>query len=74
MKNALALAALEALGAALVPLALGTTQPWPGSLDHSFGNGGVVATEAQLPDDPCEADAAVLQPDGKVVTAVTRTP
>jgi uncharacterized delta-60 repeat protein len=38
-----------------------------GSLDPSFGNDGVV--ETSIPDGYAEANAAVLQPDGKIVVA-----
>ena len=38
-----------------------------GSLDPSFGNGGFVSTQIGSPDD--RANAVVIQPDGKIVTA-----
>jgi uncharacterized delta-60 repeat protein len=54
--------------ATLIVLAVGSAQAKPGTLDPSFGTGGVVTTPfGSL--GTAVADAAVVQPDGKIVAA-----
>src|SRR5436309_14099663 len=55
-----------------VPLASGSSQLKPGSLDRSFGKHGIVTAHvgaSLTASNPSSPEAIVLQPDGKIVAA-----
>jgi len=57
---------LAAALALALPFAVGAADPGHGSLDQAFGNGGIVTTAIGR---WSEADALVIQPDGKLLVA-----